>query len=82
MDALILRLFLHVWSAKSQSTPKLRPMADDAITRSGMEGLGSLVYICVRVTVYSYGSQWRGFNLYREIYKLYLKKLSMAFFSY
>ena len=70
-----------MYSQQRAKDPQLRPVADDAITRGGMEGLGSLVYICVRVAVYSYGSQWRGFNLYREIYKLY-KKLSMAFFSY
>ena len=31
---------------KNQETPKLSSMADDAITRGGIGGLGSLVYIC------------------------------------
>ena len=30
---------------KNLKTPKLSPMADDAITRGGIGGLGSLVYI-------------------------------------
>ena len=32
--------------SKNPKTPKLSPMADDAITQGGIEGLGSLVYIC------------------------------------
>ena len=31
---------------KIPKTPKLSPMADDAITQGGIGGLGSLVYIC------------------------------------
>ena len=31
---------------KNQKTPKLSPMADDAITQKGKGGLGSLVYVC------------------------------------
>ena len=31
---------------KNPKTPKLSPIADDAITRGGIGGLGSLVYIC------------------------------------
>ena len=30
---------------KNQKTPKLSPMADDATTRGGIGGLGSLVYL-------------------------------------
>ena len=39
--------FLRVWSAKTQSTPNLSPMADDAITRGSIGGLGSPMYISV-----------------------------------
>ena len=38
-------VFLHVWLAKIQKTPKLSPMAEDTITRGDIGGLGSL-YIC------------------------------------
>ena len=38
-------LFLHVWSAKTQ-TPNLSPTADDAITQGCMWDLGSPLYIC------------------------------------
>ena len=31
---------------KNLKTPKLSPMADDAITQGCIGGLGSLVYIC------------------------------------
>ena len=31
---------------KIPKTPKLSPMADNAITQGDIEGLGSLVYIC------------------------------------
>ena len=31
---------------KSPKTPKLSPTADDAITRGGIGGLGSPVYVC------------------------------------
>ena len=31
---------------KNLKAPKLIPMDDDAITQGGLEGLGSLVYIC------------------------------------
>ena len=34
-----------MWSANPK-TPELSPMADDAIPRGGIGGLGSLVYIC------------------------------------
>ena len=37
--------------AKNLKTPKLSPMADSAITRGGIGGLGSLVYICVQNSV-------------------------------
>ena len=37
---------LRAWSVKSRRPPKLNPMADEAITRSNVGGLGSLVYIC------------------------------------
>ena len=46
INAFVLHLFLSVWSAKTRRPPKLSPMADDAITRGGVEGLVSLVYIC------------------------------------
>ena len=41
--------FLFVFACvvnKNPKTPKLSPMAGDAITRGGIGGLGSLVYIC------------------------------------
>ena len=31
---------------KKPKTPNLSPMADDAITRGGIRGLGSPLYIC------------------------------------
>ena len=31
---------------KNPKTPKLSPMADDAITRGGIGSLGYLMYIC------------------------------------
>ena len=42
VDALVLHLFLRAWLAK---TPNLSTMADDAITRGGIGGLGSPAYI-------------------------------------
>ena len=40
--------FVFVCGKHKPEDPKLSPMADDAITitRGGIEGLGSLVYIC------------------------------------
>ena len=35
---------------KNPKTPKLSPMADDTMTRGGIGGLGSLVYICVLIS--------------------------------
>ena len=32
--------------SKNPKTPKLSPMADKAIARGGIGGLGSLLYIC------------------------------------
>ena len=40
-----MHLLLHVWLAK---TPNLSPMADHAITRGDIQGLGSSLYIRVR----------------------------------
>ena len=46
VNAFVLRLFLHVRSAKIRSEdPKLSPLADDAITRGGIGGLGSLLTV-------------------------------------
>ena len=36
-----------MYGDKNLRTPKLSPMADDAITGGGIGGLASLVYICV-----------------------------------
>ena len=47
MDAFV----LGVWSAKSED-PNLSPMADDTITRDGIQGLGSPLYICGPCTSY------------------------------
>ena len=38
---------------KNPKTPKLSPMAVNAITRGGIGGLGSLVYICGIPTDYN-----------------------------
>ena len=47
VNGLVLRkLVFACVVGKNQKTPKLSPMADDAITRGGIGGLGSLVYIC------------------------------------
>ena len=40
MNAFVLRLFLCV------DGKNLSPMADDTITRGGIQGLGSPLYIC------------------------------------
>ena len=42
-------LFLRAWSAKNLKTPNLSPMAEDAITRGGIGGLGSPMYIYGRL---------------------------------
>ena len=46
-------------------TPKLSPMADDAITRGGIGGLGSLVYICVCIA-----------NIFSNLRQLYITNTS------
>ena len=52
------RLWTHLYCVcfcvhvgKNQKTPNLSPMADDAITRGDIGGLGSPVYICGLYTV-------------------------------
>ena len=42
----VLHLFLCVWSGKNPKTPNMSPMADDAITQGGIQGLVSPVYNC------------------------------------
>ena len=49
VNAFVVRLFC-VCDGQKFEDPKLRPMADDAITQSGIGGLGSLVYICEAYT--------------------------------
>ena len=46
VNVFVLRLLLCDWSAKPRRPRKLSPRAGNAITRGGIEGLGSLVYIC------------------------------------
>ena len=68
LGTFVLRLFLHVWSAKNPKTPTLSPMADDAITRGSIRGLGSPVYIymvilCTFFTTSTRGTQSLVFHL-------------------
>ena len=46
VDAFVLHLFFEYVISKNPKTPNLSPMADDAITRGGIQGLGSPAYIC------------------------------------
>ena len=46
MQRLWTRLFLHLWSANPEDPPNLSPTADNSITRGGIQGLGSPLYIC------------------------------------
>ena len=46
MDAFVLGLFLHMWSAKHPQPPNLSPIADVVITWGGIQGLGYPFYIC------------------------------------
>ena len=45
LNAYVMRLFFVCVVGKNRKTPKLSPVADNAITR-GSIGMGSLVYIC------------------------------------
>ena len=46
-SAFVLRLFLRVCTGRQNpKTPKLIPIADDAITQGGIGGLVSMVSIC------------------------------------
>ena len=50
MGAFVLRLFLHVWSAKTRRPPNLSPTADNAVTQGCIWGLGSPLFICGHYT--------------------------------
>ena len=42
----IAQAYLLYVVTKNPKTPNLNPMADDAITRGGIQGLGSPMYVC------------------------------------
>ena len=62
MNTFVLRMLLHVLSAKNLKTPKLSPMVDKSITRGGIGSLVSLVYICATDTLTSLKAMFQSLN--------------------